>query len=127
MEACGGSDADMGSKAVTYTVRYRGDSGAPIVAEYSCPECGEFEATVPRPAPDESDCPTCGATSTWCMSAPIGRVKRGSASQGKYEPPPRGYMDTRNLGEGQSLEDWRADRRRARVEERKAQIKGTFE
>jgi hypothetical protein len=112
---------------MTYTVKHRGSPTGLIVAEYSCSECGVFESTVERPAPDELDCVTCGQTATWCMSAPTGRVKRGSATQGKYEPPPRGYMDTRALGEGQSLEDWRADRRAAKVEERKSEVKGTFE
>jgi putative FmdB family regulatory protein len=112
---------------VTFIIRERGDSTALIVAEYSCPECGEFEATVKRPTPDELDCPTCGATATWVISAPIGRVKRGEVTQGKYEPPPAGYMDTRAIGEGQPLEEFRADRRKLRAEERKREIKGTFE
>jgi len=112
---------------MTFTIRSRGAPTGLTVAEYSCPDCGVFDATVERPAPDEHDCPICGATATWVISAPVGRVKRGEVSQGKYEPPPSGYMDTRALGDGQSLEDWRADRRAARVKKRKREIKGTFE
>jgi hypothetical protein len=124
---------------MTFTIKVRGS--APMVAEYVCPQHGRFSATVDRDANGDppatqactvlceddnfpyEDPEECGFESEWVISAPIGRVKRGEASQGKYEPPPHaGYMDTRALGEGQSLDEWRADRAKVRQEQRIREI-----
>jgi hypothetical protein len=46
---------------MTFVRKFSGDRTAPIVAVYTCPEHGEFDATVERDengeAPDEIECP----------------------------------------------------------------------
>ncbi len=120
---------------MTYTVKSRGDRSATIVCVYTCPEHGEFDAEVRRDengdAPDEVKCmewlpqahpeivghhhPTtyCGKWATWTPSPVVGRVRRVEVVRGKYEKPERKtFLDTRNLGEGQSIEEFRAERRK---------------
>jgi hypothetical protein len=125
---------------MTFVIKVRGS--APMVAEYLCPKHGRFDELVDRDANGDpparricgaemvdeyfpGDPPAlCARVAEFVMSAPIGRVKRGEAGvQGKYEPPPHsGYMDTRALGEGQSLDEWRADRAKVRQEQRIREI-----
>ncbi len=110
---------------MTFTVRLRGDSTAPIVAEYNCPEHGVFEATVQRPAPDEMRCPVeeqefsdlpdglraCMLRSPWCISAPsiendALKVRAVSLGGDMKERPP-GMLDTRPLADGMKLTEWK--------------------
>lgn len=42
---------------MSWILKLRGDSTAPILAEYECPVHGRFEITLPRPAPDVVSCP----------------------------------------------------------------------
>lgn len=121
---------------MTFVVKSRGDRSATIVCVYTCPVHGEFDAEVHRDetgsAPDEvkcmqwlpqtrpeivggTDCPTtyCGQWATWTPSPVAGRVRRVEVVRGKYEKPERKtYLDTRNLGEGQDPDEFRAERRK---------------
>lgn len=89
-----------------------------IAVEYLCEEHGRFESIEERPPPDDKPCPTCFGPAPWCISAPLGTVKRASATQGRYEPPPVGYLDTRALGDGMPLDEWRDERAKVRAKER---------
>jgi hypothetical protein len=117
-----------------------------ILADYHCPVHGTFETAVESPAPDEVMCPTlacrpectpddllpccrdCGTTcdlpSRW-VPAPIrGSVRLGEVVRGPNERPPnRLSLDTRKMGEGQSLEEYRAERAAIVHEHRKSEIK----
>ena len=96
-----------------------------IANEYDCPEHGRFCETVERSAaPDAIACPICGASSPWCISAPFGRVKRGEVVRGKSdERPSKNWLDTRDLGEGQSHEEYEATRKKIRDDRRRKELK----
>lgn len=89
-----------------------------IIVEYLCPQHGRFESLEQRPPPDDKPCPSCFRPAPWCISAPYGRVKLASATSHGYEAPPPGVLDTRAIGDGQSVEEWKADRAKIREAER---------
>jgi hypothetical protein len=81
-------------------------------AEYSCPSCGVFELRIVDP-PDEVTCPDCDAVSPWTItSAPAMRVPYASAAVhgGASRPDHPLALDTRELGEGMPLSEWRKKR-----------------
>jgi hypothetical protein len=83
-----------------------------------CPECGAvYDAGC------EQSCPgrpwhECGRLSQHVISAPgTAKVRRVEAHRGGYQKPEfETWTNTENLGEGQDLDDWKADR--AKVWER---------
>ena len=88
-----------------------------ILSDYRCPTCGPFEALVVSPSPDHITC-ACGSISPW-MPAPIaGRVKAGEVTRGKVEKAPPGALDTRELGDGMPLSEWRKKREAWKNDER---------
>lgn len=96
-----------------------------IICDYTCEGCEiVFEASVESPAPDNIDCPGCEGQARWMPSASVAcRVKRWEVVRGKWEKPERKtYLDTRKLGEGQSIEEFRAERRRVWEERRKEHV-----
>lgn len=136
---------------MTFIVKHRGDITRPLLCTYTCPVHGEFDAEVERDAdgnaPDRIRCPLeslpcgiclrckadekcsetwgmCGAPATWTPT-PIGcRVRRVEVVRGNWEKPERPtYLDTRKLGEGQSPEEFRAERRKVWNEERHRKVK----
>lgn len=95
-----------------------------ILADYSCPNCDLFELAVPSPAPDSIACPTCGSESSWSPSPIFGKVNPVSVSRGGWQKPEHpGWLDTRELGEGQPIEEFRARRRKIREEQRRKELK----
>jgi hypothetical protein len=133
---------------MTFIRKHSGDRTMPIVAVYTCPEHGEFDAEVQRDengeAPDVIPCDRaldaviepgrsesgyqlrinlCGLPASWTPSPVVGRVKRFEVVRGKWEKPERPtYLDTRELGEGQSMDEFRAKRRAIWEEKRKADV-----
>jgi hypothetical protein len=118
---------------VTFRIRIRGSG--PVVAEYECPVHGPFTVTTPRdenrdpPAthvcgdvqewPDGEGANVCLRMAEWRPSPPMGRVKLASASQGKVaEKPHHLSLDTRELGEGMPLKEWKAKRQKLWHEQR---------
>ena len=123
--------------------KHSGDSTRPIVAVYTCPEHGEFDAVVQRDengeAPDAvlcsyfecycdptetcAGCKPCSAFATWTPS-PIGcRVRRIEAVKGRWEKPERKtYLDTRELGEGMDMDEWQAKRKAVWEEKRQQDV-----
>lgn len=105
----------------------RGVADRPIVAEYICPTHGRYSVSVDRD--ENGDAPAahicaCGEAAEFAISAPAGRVKRFEAVRGKWEKPERKtFLDTRNLGEGQDVDDWRKDREAIRDEQRRQSLK----
>lgn len=81
-----------------------------ILSDYRCSTCGPFEALAPSDA-DAVDCPECGERSPW-MPAPVhGRVRLGEVVRGKVAKPDSPmFLDTRDLGAGMPLKEWRAKR-----------------
>ena len=92
------------------------------LSDFDCPAHGLFEQMADSSA-DEVFCPSvdengnaCGLASPWRPSPVVGRMKLGEVSRGKSEgPPSKNYMDTRDLGDGMTMTEWRA--RRAKVHE----------
>jgi len=125
---------------MTYKLTIRTAPGALIAAEYECPVHGRFAVDVPRgedgDPPDTAACPVGvkwyavpeqdggGLQGYRCPAAPFVisaparvKVRAVEAHRGGYqkaEVPT--WTDTTNLGEGQDLDDWKADR--AKVWER---------
>lgn len=110
---------------MTFVRKFSGDRTSPIVAVYTCPEHGEFDAVVQRDengeAPDEIQCgaeqsfngpePWCERLATWTPSPVAARVRRIEAVKGKWDRPERKtFLDTRELGEGMDIDEWRAKR-----------------
>ncbi len=112
---------------MTFKITIRGNPSPTTIADYHCPVHGRFELTVARTAegdaPDEQPCPECEGPATWCISAPMARVNQIEAVKGKWTKPERPtYTDTRNLGEGQPLYDWKEDRAKVWEDRRKADV-----
>jgi hypothetical protein len=127
---------------VTYVTKFRSATGT-ITAVYTCPDHGEFDATMQREAngdaPDVAPCPfellddyfcgdppaLCGKPATWTPSAAIGcRVRRVEVVRGGWEKPERKtYLDTRKLGEGQDVGEFQAERKKAWAEQRRKRVK----
>ena len=95
------------------------------LADYLCPEHGLFE-TLEQSHLDYTRCTfrdengnECGLWSAWSPSPVHGRVSLASVSTGRYEPPPtKQYLDTRKLGEGQTMQEFRAERAKVHEERR---------
>jgi hypothetical protein len=122
---------------MTFIRRHSGDSTRPIVAVYTCPVHGEFDAEVQRDengeAPDETpcqvmeygiggdfDCGWCMQPATWTPSPVAARVRRVEAVKGGWEKPEREtYLDTTDLGEGMDIDEFHE--KRAAIWERKRQ------
>lgn len=83
-----------------------------ILADWTCPTHGRFESPAPSHC-DSIPCPSCGAVSPWAPSVVHGSVRLAEVERGKSDgPPTKAYMDTRALGEGMPLSEWRAKRDR---------------
>jgi hypothetical protein len=135
---------------VTFVIKIRGSTDRPIAAEYYCPIHGRFELTVERDAngdaPSSATCPArveprsfalfglngearsqlfvCRSDSPYVISAPRVGVRRVEAVKGGWEKPARKtFLDTRNLGEGQDIEEWRDERAAIRDQQRRDSLK----
>ncbi len=126
----------------------RGHRDRPMVAEYDCPVHGRFTLEVARDAngdpPARMSCDrrltvidsvvqyesvgqsgsVCGLTSPHVISATRGaRVRKVEVVRGGYQKAEREtWTDTTNLGEGQELEDWQADRDKVWEREREREV-----
>jgi hypothetical protein len=132
---------------MTYTVKHRGDRTATIVCVYTCEVHGEMEVEVQRDengsAPDTTKCRVlvdspphehhdgrtyvfrgyCDRPSTWTPQPITCRVKRFEVVRGGWEKPERKtFLDTRELGEGQSMEEFQKKRKAVWDEKRKRDV-----
>jgi hypothetical protein len=132
---------------MAFTIKHT-RSDRPMVAEYTCPVHGRFALEVQRDAngdpPASWPCqlivggatwpgregirsiPTpCGSDSPHTISAQrVTRVRRVEVARGSYQKPELPtWTDTTNLGEGQDLDDWIADRDKVWEAERQKEIK----
>lgn len=89
-----------------------------IRADYFCEHCdSDQEHAVPSPLPDFIECEFCGEQARWSPSPVMGRVRKSEVARGKWQKPEHpGWVDTRELGEGQPIEEYRAKRRKIREE-----------
>lgn len=125
---------------MTFTVRHRGAPGL-RVHEYLCPVHGRFEMLLVD-APDEERCPfveyecphdpdvcrdcgDCDLLSPHVISAPkpknLSIVPTAVVRGGDTERRPN-QLDTRSLGDGGSMKDWRAAQDKGRQERRYHQL-----
>lgn len=126
---------------MTFTIKVRGDSTAPIVAEYKCPIHGVFSVTVPRPAPDMYPClevinegpyrytNECNEPSPYRFPTPGSvRVKPGEVVTGKVMeyPPESVCMDTRPLADGMPYDQWKAGRAKVHRDESLRRVRNAF-
>lgn len=113
------------------------DGNAPDVIECGIPDdCWDCGGQPSAPGRLESGCKTCKMTchapcpldATWTPSPIACRVRRFEVARGKYEKPERKtYLDTRNLGEGQDIEEFRAERRKIWRDHRMNEARKEFE
>lgn len=96
-----------------------------IASDYFCEHCNSpQEHTVPSPSPDWVSCEFCGKQARWDPSPIAGHVRRVEVVRGKWERPERRtFLDTRKLGEGQDIEEFRSERRKIWNEERHRRVK----
>lgn len=129
-----------GAPVRSWKLTIRGADRGPMTAEYECPVHGRFKAVVSRDEngdpPAEQPCPAevsaetnlvqvpaagvapapvrvdqCGIPSPWRISAPGLRFPRSDFRRGKSDPPPHELAcDTRDLGEGMPMDEWKAKR-----------------
>jgi hypothetical protein len=85
-----------------------------VLVEFLCSGCGErYESLEDRPAPARVAHLACGQEAELVISAPKPATQWGTAVRGKSDPPPsQRSVDTRGLGDGMSLNDWRKQRAR---------------
>ena len=95
-----------------------------ILSDYFCFTCNtEQEHTVPSPAPDDVACEFCDARATWQPSPIIGSVA-ASVERGKVARPESPmFLDTRELGEGMPLAEFKEKRRKLYQERRHKEFK----
>ena len=98
-----------------------------LMLDFTCPSHGQFETLTDRRDGKALSlpCPECGEPSPVVDSyAVTGRMKLGEVSQGRNtDPPPPNVLDTRELGDGMPLDEWRAKRKKKRRDERRAWVK----
>lgn len=107
----------------------RGDAPDVIACpiDDDCPGCGGQPS-----APGGAHCNVCdgrahapcGLAADWTPSALVGcRVRRVEVTRGRWEKPERPtYLDTRKLGEGQSMEEFQAERKKVWQRKREAEV-----
>lgn len=100
---------------MSFTIKIRGTSTQPLASEYLCPAHGRMTVIVERePSGDPpalTACSVCGEPSEYVISAPRGKVRVAEVVRGGYQKPEREtWTNIENLGEGQSPDEWRADR-----------------
>jgi hypothetical protein len=108
-----------------------------ILADFTCPEHGRFEALAPSDA-ESMPCPEsvsayegeaigdsggdgvpCREVCPWSPSPVHGRVRTAEVVRGGVDKPDSPfYLDTRKLGEGQPYEEFRAERDKLYAERR---------
>jgi hypothetical protein len=93
--------------------------GVPVIlSDFSCARHGVFELLADASA-ESVACPKCSAISRWVPS-PIRFKVAISATRGNHDKPEhKGWLDTSNLEEGQSYDDWHDDREAVHEELRK--------
>lgn len=97
-----------------------------ILRDYECTPCGRrFELLEERDAVlTEHFCSACGGAAFYVISPPHVKIPCFSgATTGKSDPPPPGAFDTRPIAEGQSIREWRADRRKFHEGHRRNKIR----
>lgn len=134
---------------MTFIIKVRGDSTAPIAVEYECPIHGVFSVTIPRPAPETLPCPEgledsnfsseydldaddiviCNYPSPYRFPTPGAvRVKPGEVVTGKVMeyPPESVCMDTRPLADGMPYDQWKAGRAKVHRDESLRRVRKAF-
>lgn len=118
---------------MTFVYKHRGKV-AVRAQEFECPEHGRFEMDAPPDVdfvacPFEVEDPTgapakCPHNAEWRISkSGVAKMKTSAAVRGKSQKPEHpGWLDTRELGEGMPLEEWREKRRQIREQQRKADV-----
>lgn len=95
-----------------------------ILADYRCESCGtDQEHTVSSPAPDDVPCEFCDDRAVWQPSPLISRVATTVVRGPVAKPDSPMYLDTRELGEGMPLAEFKEKRRKLYQERRHREFK----
>lgn len=105
---------------MTWVLKVRGAHSQPIALDFLCPVCGPCSLTVEDRDCDGVPCPDgCGEIADRVMSAPFGAVDHVSVVRGSVAKPDSPlYLDTRALGEGMSMQEFKAKREKIDQEKR---------
>ena len=94
-----------------------------ILLEYLCPVCdARLESLEDRAAPRTS-IKHCGRPAPRVISAPRVRIPLASVDRAKNDRPPKDSLGTHLLADGMPHSEWKARRRKARSDQRRAQVK----
>jgi hypothetical protein len=93
-----------------------------LALDFDCPEHGAFESLWDKRDGDpiSEPCPDCGAASPKVTAYAVrGRMKLGEVTQGKNDTalPPH-IMSTEALADGMPMAEWKAGRKKERIERR---------
>jgi len=99
-----------------------------LMVEYLCGSCGlRSESLEDRGAvAQEIPCARCGSPAVRAVSAVMCKIPLATVTRGKNGPPPERALDTRELGDGMPLREWRKKVRAARKDARYREIKEAF-
>lgn len=108
---------------MTFTVRIRGASSQPMLQDFLCDSCGPISALAPRDC-DGIPCPDCDGFAYWVISAPMVGPEKATVDRGSVAKPDSPYYcDTRELGAGMPLSEWKAKRAKYHQERRWREFK----
>ncbi|HEY4056667.1 MAG TPA: hypothetical protein VGM39_08660 [Kofleriaceae bacterium] len=113
---------------MTFVIKTRGSANRITTSDYECAEHGRFDLVVERDdagdIPELAPCDICEAPSERRFGAPPVHTQFVvSATQGKSDPRPHpNAMNTMALGEGQSQNEWRKERKKVWEAERKKRV-----
>jgi hypothetical protein len=98
-----------------------------LMFDYTCPTCATTrERIVDRPAPDSIPC-DCGGTASRRFPAPRLATTWGAAAvRGSSDEAPPWVMDTQPIADGQTVREWRKERRKQRAREIHEEVKRDF-
>lgn len=103
---------------MTWTLKVRGAHSQPMTQDFLCDDCGPFYATTDRDA-TEAPCPDCGKPGQWVISMPKSVSVAASVVRGPVaRPESKMFLDTRELGEGMPMSEWKEKRRKLYQERR---------
>jgi hypothetical protein len=95
-----------------------------IACDYECAHHGRFEIFEEREAAIERDCPECGQASPFCYPGPSIKQNYASATTGKADELPAGFVSTSEIADGRmSVREYKAARAAKRREQLRAAVR----
>lgn len=109
---------------MAWTLKVRGAHSQPMAIDFLCESCGPQSALADRDCDGVPCLDGCGRIAERVYSMPLVGAERASVDRGAVAKPRSPmFCDTRAIGEGQSIKDWKADRRKMYEQRRHAEGK----